>query len=372
MTSDVFYTDLRVRGEGDTTHEKIRRLFDAAGFASLIESNDAVAVKLHFGERGTDAFLHPVHVRRVVDSIAACGGRPFLTDSNTLYMGGRGNAVEHLVTAIEHGFSYAVVRAPLIIADGLRGENWRSVPVKGRHFSEVKISGTIAHTPAMIVMSHFKGHEVAGFGGALKNLAMGCASPDGKQEQHTARAVIIPQRCQGCGRCISQCPQDALSLNNGCIAHDRGRCTGCFACLPVCPVHAIDLDWETDIPIFTERMIEYALGAVRAVHGRVGYMNFLIRVTPDCDCVAWSDASIVPDIGILSSRDPVAIDAASLDLVNTQLGLTGSRLTSGFKPGDDKFKALRPQTSGRRQIAYAEEMGLGTSDYHLRDISMAL
>jgi uncharacterized Fe-S center protein len=365
MGSRVYFANLRARDEHASTASKVRRLFDAAGFPDCIVPLDRIAVKLHFGERGNDSFISPVFVRQVVDRIRECGGKPFLTDTNTLYLGGRSNAVDHLETAILHGFAYAVVGAPVIIADGLTGRNMVRVPIKGRHFSDVALAGDIVNVTSMIVLSHFKGHIISGFGGAIKNLAMGCAPPAGKREQHRAHPLNLGETCIGCGKCAAACPESAIAIEGEKSVIDRSRCIGCFECMTVCPERAIDVDWQTEIPRFVERMVEYASGVVKGKEGRIGYMNFLTRITPDCDCVPWSDASIVPDIGILASTDPVAIDAASFDLVNQQPGFADSLLHTHHAKGEDKFSGTWDATDGMRQIRYAEEIGLGSGKYTL-------
>jgi uncharacterized protein len=361
----VYFANMRARDPRDNTVSKINRLFESAGFGETIRKNGHTAIKLHFGELGNDSYINPVFVRQVVDKVRAYGGKPFVTDSNTLYLGSRSNAADHIETAILHGFDYSVVGAPVIIADGLKGGNTRSVEIQKKHFKNVKISGDIAASDSMIVLSHFKGHEVAGFGGAIKNLGMGCASAAGKQAQHSARPRIIEEVCIGCGKCLTVCPKTAIMLMNEKSSIERSKCIGCFECMTICPERAIDIDWETEIPEFIERIVEYAVGAVHGKELRTGYMNFLTHITPDCDCVPWSDAPVVPDIGILASRDPVAIDAASFDLVSSQKGNPESMLQHNHHKGADKFKGLRENTDAYRQIRYGVEMGLGSSEYEL-------
>ena len=365
MKSAVYFASLRAHSDQESTTVKIQRLFDRAGFSDVVAQNDRTAIKLHFGERGNDGYISPVYVRQVVDKVKACGGIPFLTDTNTLYLGSRSNAVDHITTAILHGFDYAVTGAPTIIADGLFGKNVVQVKIEKKHFDSVSIAGDIALSDSMIVMSHFKGHIVSGFGGAIKNLAMGCAPPAGKRAQHNARPFTITDRCSGCGTCAEVCPKKAITIEKKKSLIDREACIGCFECMHVCPDHAIDIDWETEIPVFTERMVEYAYGAVKAKKGKVGFMNFLIRITPDCDCFPFSDTPIVPDIGILASKDPVAIDAASFDLVNQQIGFTDSLLTGHHHKGGDKFRGVHEQTDGYRQVRYADEIGIGNRAYDL-------
>jgi uncharacterized Fe-S center protein len=368
MTADVFFAGLRARGEGDSRTAKIRRLFSAAGLGNCIRERDFCAIKLHFGERGNDTHVRPAHIRQVVDLVRAEGGRPFLTDTATLYSGGRSNAVDHIATAISHGFDYAVVGAPVIIADGLRSGDIVEVEVGGKHFGKVKIAGDIARADSMVVVSHFKGHMLSGFGGAIKNLAMGCAPAAGKREMHRADPLVIPERCRGCGTCVEVCPAGALALVEEKARIDPEQCIRCGECMTVCPQSAVDFDWLVEIPPFVERMVEYACGALEGKKGRAGFFNFLLDITPDCDCVPWSDAPLVPDIGILASRDPVAIDAASLDLVNQQAGLSGTLLHAHHRPGENKFTGTWEHTRGDLQLSYAEECGLGKRDYRLVEI----
>jgi uncharacterized Fe-S center protein len=365
MSSPVYFASLRARDENTSTVAKVKKLFECAGFSSSIKKRDRTAIKLHFGEMGNDSYISPVFVRQVVEKVKECGALPFLTDTNTLYLGSRSNAVDHITTAILHGFDYAVVGAPVIIADGLCGKNLTRVTINGKHFKRVTIAGDIAAADSMVVMTHFKGHIVSGFGGAIKNLAMGCAPPEGKRDQHQAHPYTLGERCIGCGKCAAICPKSAISVIKKKSAINRSLCIGCFECMTVCPEHAIDIDWATEVPRFVERLVEYASGVVRGKKGRIGYISFLTRITPDCDCVPWSDAAIVPDIGILASRDPVAIDAASFDLVNGQTGFSDSLLHRHHKKGQDKFSGTWEETDGYRQIRYAEELGIGSSSYKL-------
>ncbi len=368
LESTVYFCGLRARSEKENKLHKIARLVDAIGFTGNLKAGSLVAVKTHFGERGNDSHVSPVFTRVIVDKIKEVGAKPFITDTNTLYGGSRHNSVDHLVTALEHGFGYATVNAPLIIADGLTGGFMQPVPVAGKHFKSVKIAGAIAEANAMFVISHFKGHEMAGFGGAIKNLAMGCCPSQGKKEQHAAKFVVHPDLCIGCRSCLKPCPEQAIDMQAKKAVINPEKCVGCGECMTVCPVKAIDIDWATELVPFIERMVEYACGAVQGKEGQVGYINFLTNITPDCDCVPWSDAPIVPDIGFLASLDPVALDKACFDLVNRQKGFESSKLACAHAPGEDKFKGVWDYTQGDLQVSYAESLGLGSARYKLVEL----
>ena len=368
MPSTVHFAGVRARNPRDNKINKIKRLFDSAGFEGLVRPGDLVAVKLHFGEPGCDTFLKPVFVRAVVDKVRECGGVPFLTDTNTLYRGQRFNGAEHAAAAVKQGFAYAVVDAPVLIADGLRGENTVDVPVKGKRFTQVKVAGAVAQADALIVLSHFKGHEAAGFGGAIKNLAMGCSPAAGKQEQHCVRYEVKEDVCTACGRCLTVCPVGAIHMEDRHAVIDKTRCMGCSACYAACPAKAIDIDWRTKLSEFMERMTEYALGPLQGKKGKAGFMNFLLDVTPDCDCLPWSDRPIAPDVGILAGTDPVAMDRASFDLVNAQAALPDSHIWRNEGAGGDKFTGAWGHTLGETQLTYGETVGLGVNAYELVEV----
>ena len=368
MGSTVYFANARARTSKQNYIKKIRSLFESAGFGDLITKNNLTAIKVHFGERGSSSFVNPLFIRQVVDLIKEKGGKPFVTDTNTLYSGSRSNAVDHIRTAIEHGFNYAVIGAPIIIADGLKSQNIREVVINLKHFKSIKIAADIADADSMIMINHFKGHELSGFAGAIKNMAMGCTPSVGKKEQHSPGIFVVGEKCVGCGQCIEICPVSAIHLKENKAYINRKICTGCGECMTICPTHAIEFDWNTELVPFVERMVEYAYGIFQNKKGKIGFINVLFTITPDCDCAPWSDASIVPDIGILASIDPVALDKASYDLVNKTTGIMNTFLKSHFKPGKDKFKGVWNKTDGLLQITFGEQMGLGTGSYSLVEI----
>lgn len=366
MKSKVYFADLQNKKPFENKTGLIEKLFDASGIASVLSEGDLTAVKLHFGERGCDTYTNPVFVRKIVEKIKETGAKPFLIDTNTLYSGSRYNSVEHLKTAIEHGFGYSVTNAPLIIGGGLNKDNHREVEINKKHFSTVKIAPEICDADSMIVVSHFKGHIVAGFGGAIKNLGMGCATYEGKRDQHRVlQPRIDAEICSGCGRCVEVCNFDAPQIADGVSVIDEDKCASCGQCVSSCPENAISFCWEEDIVPFTERISEYAFGAVSGKETKTAYISFLINITPHCDCASWSDAPVVPDIGILASTDPVAIDTACRDLVNMQKGNEGTHLHCNHEPGKDKFKGTWEYTDSDRQLKHGREIGLGTTDYEL-------
>ncbi len=370
MPSKVYFAGRRAGSHQESLTQKVAHLFDQVGAAAAISKNSLVAVKLHFGERGGTTYVHPVLVRQVVEKIKAAGGKPFLCDTNTLYAGGRANAVDHLETALQHGFSYATVGAPVVIADGLRGRDYHPVKIEGKYFDEVQIASAVVEADAMIVLSHVKGHMISGFGGAIKNMGMGCGNRSGKQKMHSAlKPVIKEEKCRRCGTCLKWCLAKAVTLNEGSGAMiNPDICSGCCECIIACTYGAVKLQWRSAIQDVVERMVEYAGGALAGKEKNVVFFNFLLDIIPDCDCCAWSDAPVVPDIGILASTDLVAVDQASADLVNAQSGIKGSALADHFEPGEDKFYALHPESDYHTMLTYAEAFGLGRRDYQLVEI----
>ena len=359
----VYFTDFRVP-VGRNIMQKLRALCLAAGIKKIDMDGKFVAIKMHFGELGNMAYLRPQYAKVVADLVKEQGGMPFLTDCNTLYPGSRKHALEHMDCANFNGFNTVTTGCQIIIGDGLRGTDDVEVPVKnGEYIEKAKIGRAIMDADVFISLSHFKGHEAAGFGGAIKNLAMGCASQRGKEDQHGCHVNVNQEKCVGCGTCVKICPRQAMSITDKKCHCDPTKCVGCFECMTVCPQEACEVDWATDLPAFTERLTEYAYGAVKGLQGHVMYINFVMNVTPDCDCVAWSDMPLVPDLGILASLDPVALDQACFDLVNQ-----APQLTDLKRDGKDIFTARWPYTHGPIQLEYGEKIGLGTREYDLKKL----
>ncbi|HEY3375407.1 MAG TPA: DUF362 domain-containing protein [Candidatus Aquicultor sp.] len=364
--SDVYFSSFK--GQKKSWLDRTGQLFDRAKFTSLIEPGDIVAIKLHFGEPGNTAFLPPIYARRVVEKVKAAGGKPFLTDANTLYVGRRSNAVDHVTAALENGFSYATVGAPIVIADGLNGKDYVSIEIDGKRVKEAKIGSAVVHADAMIALTHFKGHELTGFGGALKNIGMGLGARSGKQVMHSDMLPYIEAgHCQGCGKCVKWCPASAITVNKetGIAVIDQNKCLGCGECTVTCPSQAIAVNWKTEASAVQEKICEYAWAVCKDKPGKVGFFNFVLNVSPDCDCWNFNEMPIVTDLGILASTDPIAIDQASVDLVNKAPGLAGSR--ADVPAGADKFKAAN-SADWEPQLAHGEAIGLGSRQYDLIEV----
>jgi hypothetical protein len=370
VTAPVYFADMRSNKKQNRL-DKLTKLYRRAGLGGIVAKGDLVALKVHFGERGNTTFLRPQYVRRLVDLVRKAGGKPFLTDANTLYVGGRSNAVDHLETAILHGFDFVVTGAPVVIADGLTGKDYVEVPVNLKHFRTVKIASAAYHADALLVVSHFKGHVATAFGGVLKNVGMGLGARSGKQMMHSdVLPAVDAEKCRGCARCRRWCPADAIALTRkqpdrpGRAVIDESKCLGCGECTVTCTHGAIAINWKTEPDVIQEKIVEYTWGVLKDKAGKAAFITFLNNVTPDCDCCGWSDAPIVRDIGILASLDPIALDQACVDLVNGERGINASRL-AGHEDSPDKFRALFPNVDWSRQLAYGEKLGLGTRRYRL-------
>ncbi len=346
----------------------IETIFKRMGFGERFGKDGLCAVKIHFGEKGNDNHIPSEHASKVIELLKGSGAKPFLTDANTIYRGERANSVDHLELAYEHGFLPSVVGAPVIIADGLTGKDYRKILIDGKHFREIKVATAALDASSMFVLTHFKGHMLAGFGGTLKNMGMGLASRSGKQEQHSdLKPVVDTENCIGCFACRDVCPADAVRDSGGRALIDHSACIGCGECTASCTTGAIRVRWKTDNRTFQEKMIEYASGIIRTFGDRIGYINFLVNVVPHCDCMEMSDPPVVDDIGILSSDDPVALDRACVDLVNAENGLPSSNFGKGFDAipaGRDKFGKIHG-VRWQWQLDHAEKLGLGSQRYEL-------
>ena len=378
--SKVFFTDLRTV-PGNDLLTKLERLIRRAGIGDIDFDGKFTAIKIHFGEPGNLAYIRPNYAARVVDVIRSLGGKPYLTDSNTLYTGGRSNAVDHLNAAMENGFNRIGTHCDVIIADGLKGTDYKEVPCGGTLCPSPKIGAVIADADIVISMNHFKGHEQSGFGGALKNLGMGSASVGGKLELHSSSQPMIDlDNCIGCKVCEKYCRHDAVKVVDRKAVIDYDKCVGCGQCVAVCQKSAaVVKDYETS-EMLNSKIAEYAYAVV---NGKPSFhISFIMNVSPNCDCWGHNDAALVPDIGIAASFDPVALDCACADLVIAAPSLRGNAISDKDEThehtaecgcghhhkGDDKFRIVHPDTNWQAGVEYGEIIGLGSRSYELINV----
>lgn len=364
MSSKVYFTDFCTNG-AESLPQKLARLVMSAGLDQIDFKDKFVAIKIHFGELGNLAYIRPNYVKVIVDLIKDLGGKPFLTDANTMYVGSRKNALDHLETAYLNGFSPFSTGCHVIIADGLKGTDDVAVHVDGAEYiKSAKIGRAIMDADIVISMNHFKGHEEAGFGGALKNLGMGCGSNEGKRDMHSAgRPVVDQTKCVGCGECARNCAHDGPQLKDGVMEINWANCMGCGRCLDVCPVQAIHHSNQDAINMLNYKIVEYAKAVVQ---DRPNFhINMVMDVSPYCDCHSNNDLPIVPDVGMFASFDPVALDLACCDAVNAQPIMPGSKLDKANRPDLDHLTADFPQTNWRTQISHGKKIGLGEDSYEL-------
>lgn len=363
--AEVYFANLHANVKRNVL-DKLGILLEKFDMGQMFQKDDMVAIKIHFGEKGNLAYIRPNFVRVVVDALKKHEAKPFVTDCNTLYRGTRAESVSHITTAIENGFDYAVIRAPIIIGDGITGKSFCKVDVNLEHCKKVSIGAEIVRAHGIVVMSHFKGHELAGFGGTLKNLGMGCASREGKLTQHSSLAPTVDKdTCVGCGFCAKWCSHGAITMVSKKAEISSKNCVGCAECILVCPKGAIGINCNVEVPVMQKIMVEHAYGALKGKEKKMLFLNFLTQISPACDCYGHNDIPITGDIGIVASLDPVAIDQASVDLVNKEPGYKGSRLKSGFAPGEDKFRGVYPSIDWTAQLDYAEKIGMGSRKYKL-------
>jgi len=335
--------------------QKTGRLFDLAAFEKLVEPGDVFAIKIHFGEQKHRSQVPPEVVRVVADRIKAAQGKPCLLETSTLYTGNRSNAVDHLHLAHQHGFTLEATGAPIVMADGLLGESQVEVTINTQPPKTVKVATGARAARGLLAISHATGHPEAGLGAAIKNVAMGLSSRAGKLAQHSSvKPGVKADDCVGCGICAEWCPAHAIDVDEKATI-DKGKCIGCGQCFAVCPHGALTFDWGAGTRGLQERMAEAALGVVTGRQHKVGFINVLRHMTKGCDCFGSAEDPALPDIGLLASRDPVAIDAATHDLM----------LQHG---GDGLFHHWWPNTEPGIQLEHAEEIGLGTRKYNIEHV----
>ena len=366
MVSKVYFADLRADVH-ENLQQKLTRLMKTAGMGDIDFRDKFVAIKLHFGEPGNLAFLRPNWARTVADFVKERGGKPFLTDCNTLYVGGRKNALDHMDSAMLNGFNPMTTGCQIIIGDGLKGSDEVEVPVVGGEYvKNAKIGRAVMDADVFISLTHFKGHEEAGFGGCLKNIGMGCGSRAGKMEQHNAGKPHVAQKhCIGCGQCRKICAHGAPIIENGKAHIDHDKCVGCGRCIAVCPKNAVQINWDETTINLNRKIAEYTKAVV---DGRPCFhISLVIDVSPNCDCRPENDMAIVPNVGMFASFDPVALDIACVDAVNAQTPLRGSAADDAHAKAHvhDHFQRLHPDTNWRSCLEHGEKIGIGTREYEL-------
>lgn len=369
--SKVYYTDFRAHlGEGLPT--KLKRLLYAAGIKQIDMDNKFAAIKMHFGEMGNLSFLRPNYAKAVADVVKELGGHPFLTDCNTLYPGSRKNALEHLYCAWENGFTPMTVGCPVLIGDGLKGTDDIEVPVAGgEYIKKAKIGHAIMDADVFISLTHFKGHEMTGFGGAIKNIGMGCGSRAGKKEQHSNGKPFISQgECRGCKQCMRECANNGLEFDEQTekMSVNLNNCVGCGRCVGACNFDAIEFQNDAATKELNCRMAEYTKAVV---DGRPNFhISLVVDVSPNCDCHPENDAPILPNIGMFASFDPLALDQACVDACLKAAPLPNSQLSDNyghehFCDHHDHFENTTPNSEYKTCLAHAEKIGLGSREYDL-------
>lgn len=367
--SKVYFTDFRTR-VGVSLTEKLQRLIKKAGITDIDMDGKFVAIKMHFGELGNLSYLRPNYAKAVADVVKECGGKPFLTDCNTLYPGSRKNALEHLDCANINGFNTITTGCQIIIGDGLRGTDDITVPVRnGEYCKEAYIGRAVMDADIFISLTHFKGHESTGFGGAIKNIGMGCGSRAGKMHQHNSgKPIVHDDLCRGCRRCAKECGSDAITYENGKAVINQDICKGCGRCIGACVFDAIEnQNWNAN-EILGRKMAEYSQAVC---DGRPTFHISLVRdISPNCDCHGENDAPILPDVGIFASFDRVALDQACVDACLHATPMPNSQLSDNLADPHwhhhhDNFLDSNPNVRWKETLEHAEKIGLGTREYEL-------
>ena len=371
----VYFTDFHTEAFGDGLPTKLKKLMKKAGIQELDLEGKFVAIKMHFGELGNISYLRPNYARAVVDVVKELGGKPFLTDCNTMYPGSRKNALEHLECAWQNGFTPLTVGCPILIGDGLKGTDDVEVPVEGGEYVEkAKIGRAIMDADVFISLTHFKGHEMTGFGGTIKNIGMGCGSRAGKWEQHASgKPQIAADACRGCRRCQKECANGGLVFDEQTrkMHVDDAHCVGCGRCLGACNFDAIYFTNDNAQAALNCRMAEYTKAVVA---GRPQFhISLIVDVSPNCDCHGENDVPILPNIGMFVSTDPLALDQACVDACLAAQPMPGSQLAKhladpAFHDHHDHFINSTPESEWRSCLEHAEKIGLGSREYELIEL----
>jgi len=365
--SKVYYTSMRTDMKDDLL-KKLERLVKKAGIENIDFNKKFAAIKMHFGEPGNLSYIRPNYAKKVADIIKELGGEPFLTDSNTLYVGRRKQAIEHIWAAYENGFTPMTTGCHIIIADGLKGTDEVIVPIDGEVVKEAKIGRAVMDADVFISLAHFKGHEEAGFGGAIKNIGMGSGSRAGKMEMHSdGKPRVSARKCVDCKVCARICAHGAISYETGKAEIDHNKCVGCGRCIAICNFDAIKPDYKVALESFNKKMAEYAYAVVK--DRPAFYINLVMDVSPFCDCLASNDVPLIPNVGIFASFDPVAIDKACADMCMKMPVVPGCAIDNGENcMGEDHFNKMHPSTNWLGCMEHAEKIGMGSMDYELIEV----
>jgi len=357
MKSPVFFIGVEETDSLSEVMEKFQKVLSASGFGKKVDKSDNVVIKMHFGEEGNTGYVRPELVGVLSETLAASAQSVTVSDTNTLYRGKRVNSEEHEKLARDHGFVEETIKAKLLVPNEKNPAQCETVPINQVFVKEAKILKLFKAADVLIGLSHFKGHLVTGFGGALKNIGMGCASREGKLSQHSnVCPTVYADKCTGCGDCAAVCPVDAIGIVSKKSKINPDLCIGCASCIAACSYAAMDVDWGSGADAVADKMVEFAY-AVLHNKKKVVFVNVATKITAECDCLAKDDPRIVGDVGIFVSHDPVAVDRACYDLVCKKAG------------GIDVFAQAHPGRKNQKQLIYAEKMGLGSREYELVTVS---
>jgi len=353
----VFFIPVVDKEDPSSISKKLKLLIEKSGMLNLFNKKEYIAVKTHFGEEGNKTYISPILVKTVIDKLKQKAVIPFLTETSTLYRGKRSNAIDHIALANRHGFGFEKIGVPIVMADGLFGDSEVSISISGKHYKEVNIAAEIAKIHGLVVLSHFKGHIETGFGGAFKNIGMGLSSRRGKLVQHSVMSPEINKfKCTGCGICIKWCPQNTITMEDGKAYIHKENCIGCGECLAVCQFGAVKFDWGRESSALQEMIAEHAAGVINAVNGRIFYINFIINITKDCDCIGRSNI-VAENVGLVAGDNIVAVEKASYDLFEEYRKKPIQEFTY---PGIDPLI----------QIKHGSSIGLGSMEYELIKLSV--
>lgn len=356
MKSKVYFIPVSVSDNGKMMKEKIKILLQKSGVLDTIGRGDKVAAKIHFGEEGNTGYVDPELAGVICREAKAKGAQIYLSDANVLYRGRRKDSAEHRKLALEHGFTKDATGVDIVIPDDTKKDEITEVVIDQKYIKTARVGRFFLECDSLIAISHFKGHMLTGFGGAIKNVGMGCATRQGKMAQHNDLSPVVHlERCVACGACVAVCPAGALTLKDK-ISLDVKKCIGCANCVGVCPTFTLFIDFKAGRAV-QEKMVEYAYAVLRGKKKKAAFVNFATKINKECDCWGQENPRIAPDVGIFASLDPVAIDQASYDMVNKACQ-------------KDIFRSTHPDQNGDIQLLYAEKMGLGRRDYDLLELAI--